>query len=99
MRYLDHPFQAGLAHATPLLRGEDRMQVSRRDFVRLTASAGAGTAIGGMVGVGGRPAPAAARGQELPVQDGKTTPSNLPFRSGGCAPLIQHGNATRCTID
>ena len=29
------------------------MQVSRRDFLRLTANAGAGTAIGGMVGLGG----------------------------------------------
>src|SRR2546422_10318844 len=65
---------AGFAHATPLLSGEDRMQVSRRDFVRLTASAGAGTAIGGVVGVGAALAPAAGRAPGLRVTGAKTTP-------------------------
>ena len=34
------------------------MQVSRRDFLRVTAGAGAGTAIGGLVGLGATLAPA-----------------------------------------
>ncbi len=34
------------------LRGEARMQVARRDLWRLTACAGAGTAIGRLVGLG-----------------------------------------------
>src|SRR3989454_7330224 len=68
------------------------MQVSRRDFVRLTASAGAGTAIGGMVGLGVTLAPAAARAQELRITGAKTTPSICPFCSVGCATLIHTVN-------
>src|SRR5437867_13158728 len=68
--------------------GEDSMQVSRRDFLQLTASAGAGTAIGGLVGLGVTLAPAAARAQELRIKDAKTTPSICPFCSVGCATLI-----------
>src|SRR5207247_3037900 len=79
---------ARLTHLTPHLIGEDRMQVSRRDFVRLTASAGAGTAIGGMVGLGVTLAPAAARAQELRITGAKTTPSICPFCSVGSATLL-----------
>ena len=64
------------------------MQVSRRDFLRLTASAGGGTAIGGLVGLGVTLAPAVARAQELRIKDAKTTPSICPFCSVGCATLI-----------
>src|SRR5438105_4573415 len=60
----------------------------RRDFLRLTASAGAGTAIGGLVGLGVTLAPAMARAQELRIKDAKTTPSICPFCSVGCATLI-----------
>src|SRR3989475_10819 len=67
--------------------GEDSMQVSRRDFLQLTASAGAGTAIGGLVGLGVTLAPAMARAQELRIKDAKTTPSICPFCSVGCATL------------
>ena len=61
------------------------MLVGRRDFLRLTASAGAGTAIGGLVGLGVTLAPAMARAQELRIKDAKTTPSICPFCSVGCA--------------
>src|SRR5437762_2084578 len=67
---------------------EESMQVSRRDFLRLTASGGAGTAIGGLVGLGVTLAPATARAQELRIKDAKTTPSICPFCSVGCATLI-----------
>jgi len=75
------------------------MQVSRRDFVRLTASAGAGTAIGGMVGLGVTLAPAAARAQELRITDAKTTPSICPFCSVGCATLIHTVNGKIVNIE
>src|SRR5436189_4161184 len=71
-----------------LERGGDCMQVGRRDFLRLTASAGAGTAIGGLVGLGVTLAPAEARAQALRIKDAKTTPSICPFCSVGCATLI-----------
>src|SRR5207237_9292504 len=73
-------------------RGEEARQVSRRDFLQLTASAGAGTAIGGLVGLGVTLAPATARAQELRIKDAKTTPSICPFCSVGCATLIHTVN-------
>src|SRR5207244_5714541 len=77
-----------LAHPTPLQSAEDSMQVSRREFLRLTANAGAGTAIGGMVGRGAAVAAATARAQGRRVKDGESTPAIRPSRSGGRAPLI-----------
>src|SRR5437899_7307205 len=65
------------------------MQVSRRDFLRVTAGAGAGTAIGGLVGLGATLAPARAQAQELRIKDAKSVPSICPFCSVGCATLIQ----------
>jgi len=75
------------------------MQVSRRDFLQLTASAGAGTAIGGLVGLGVTLAPAAARAQELRIKDAKTTPSICPFCSVGCATLIHTVNGKIVNIE
>src|SRR5260370_15709781 len=75
------------------------MQVSRRDFLQLTASAGAGTAIGGLVVLGVRLAPAAARAQELGIKDAKTTPSICPFCSVGCATLIHTVNGRIVNIE
>src|SRR5213593_3527274 len=65
------------------------MQVSRRDFLKVTAGAGAGTAIGGLVGLGATLAPARAQAQELRIKDAKSVPSICPFCSVGCATLIQ----------
>src|SRR2546422_10244390 len=65
------------------------MQVSRRDFLRVTAGAGAGTAIGGLVGLGATLAPARAQAQELRIKGAKSVPSICPFCSVGCATLIQ----------
>src|SRR5947209_16232608 len=64
------------------------MQVSRRDFLRVTAGAGAGTAIGGLVGLGATLAPARAQAQELRIRDAKAVPSICPFCSVGCATLV-----------
>src|SRR5882672_7359526 len=65
------------------------MQVSRRDFLRVTAGAGAGTAIGGLVGLGATLAPARAEAQELRIRDARSVPSICPFCSVGCATLVQ----------
>jgi formate dehydrogenase major subunit len=64
------------------------MQVSRRDFLHVTAGAGAATALGGLVGLGATLAPATARAQELRIRDAKAVPSICPFCSVGCATLI-----------
>src|SRR5881409_623398 len=65
------------------------MQVSRRDFLKVTAGAGAGTAIGGLVGLGATLAPARAQAQQPRIRDAKSVPSICPFCSVGCATLIQ----------
>lgn len=64
------------------------MSVSRRDFLRVSAGAGATTAIGGLMGLGASLAPAQARAQSLRISDSKTVPSICPFCSVGCATLI-----------
>ena len=64
------------------------MTVSRREFLRVSTSAGAGTALGGMLGLGISLAPARARAQELRIKDTRTVPSICSFCSVGCATLI-----------
>src|ERR687886_1799536 len=64
------------------------MQLSRRDFLRHAAGAGAATALGGLAGLGLTLAPARAKAQALRIKDSKTVPSICPFCSVGCATLI-----------
>src|SRR5689334_12291416 len=65
------------------------MALSRRDFLRRAATtAGAGTALGGLTGLGITLAPARARAQALRIKDSRTVPSICPFCSVGCATLI-----------
>lgn len=64
------------------------MALSRRDFLRTSAGAGAGTAIGGLTALGLTLDPARARAQALRIKDSQTVPSICPFCSVGCATLI-----------
>ena len=64
------------------------MQSSRRDFLRVLASGGAGSTVGGLIASGVSLAPAIARAQTLRIKDAKTTPSVCPYCSVGCATLI-----------
>ena len=64
------------------------MEVSRRDFFKLTSGAATGTALGGLAGLGANLAPTLARAQELRIKDAKATPSVCPYCSVGCATLI-----------
>jgi formate dehydrogenase major subunit len=64
------------------------MEVSRRDFLRLSLAAGTGTALSGLLGSGVNLGPAVARAQELRIKGAKTTPSLCPYCSVGCATLI-----------
>ena len=64
------------------------MEVSRREFLRYSAGAGAGTALGGLVGLGLTLAPARAKAQQLRIKDSRTVPSICPFCSVGCGTLI-----------
>jgi formate dehydrogenase major subunit len=64
------------------------MEVSRREFLRYAGSAGVGTALGGLAGLGLTLAPARAKAQALRIAGSKTVPSICPFCSVGCATLI-----------
>ncbi len=64
------------------------MEVSRRDFLRLSVAAGTGTALSGLIGSGVNLGPAVARAQELRIKGAKATPSICPYCSVGCATLV-----------
>src|SRR5258705_6967400 len=64
------------------------MDVSRRGFLKVSSAAAAGTALGGLVGLGANLAPTLARAQELRIKDAKATPSVCPYCSVGCATLV-----------
>ena len=64
------------------------MELSRRDFFRLSATTATGTALGGLAGLGADLAPTLARAEELRIKDAKTVPSICPYCSVGCATLV-----------
>ena len=64
------------------------MEVSRRDFLRLSVAAGTGTALSGLVGSGVNLTLTVARAQELRIKGAKTSPSLCPYCSVGCATLV-----------
>jgi len=70
------------------MKKESNMQVSRRDFLRLSVAAGTGTALSGLVGSGVNLGPAVVRAQELRIKNAKVTPSVCPYCSVGCGTLI-----------
>ncbi|MDB5926553.1 MAG: formate dehydrogenase, alpha subunit [Betaproteobacteria bacterium] len=64
------------------------MQVSRREFLRLSLGGGSGIALAGLIASGVNLAPAVTRAQELRIKRAKTTPSICPYCSVGCATLV-----------
>ena len=64
------------------------MDVSRRGFLKVSSGIAAGTALGGLAGLGANLAPTLARAQELRIKDAKATPSVCPYCSVGCATLV-----------
>lgn len=64
------------------------MAVTRREFLQYAGGAGAGTALGGILGLGLSLAPARAKAQELRIRDSTAVPSICPFCAVGCATLI-----------
>jgi formate dehydrogenase major subunit len=75
------------------------MDVSRRDFLRLSVAAASGTALGGLVGSGVNLGPAVARAQELRIKNAKVTPSLCPYCSVGCATLVHTVNGHIVNIE
>ena len=75
------------------------MDLSRRDFLRASTGTAAGTAIGGLVGLGATLGPATARAQELRIKDAKAVPSVCPYCSVGCATLVHTVNGRIINIE
>ncbi|HWP73097.1 MAG TPA: formate dehydrogenase, partial [Methylomirabilota bacterium] len=64
------------------------MDLSRRDFFKLSAGSLTGTAVGGIAGLGASLAPALAPAQTLRIEKARATPSVCPYCSVGCATLV-----------
>jgi formate dehydrogenase major subunit len=64
------------------------MEISRRNFLRISVAAGAGTGLNGLVGSGVNLGPVVAQAQELRIKNAKVTPSVCPYCSVGCATLV-----------
>jgi hypothetical protein len=70
------------------------MEVSRRDFLRLSVAAGTGTALSGLIASGVNLGPAVARAQELRIKGAKTRWSQRLMRSA-----CQNGTPKMLTLD
>src|SRR5258706_743836 len=64
------------------------MDLSRREFFKLSAGTVTGTAIGGSACLGASLAPTLALAQTLRMEKAKATPSVCPYCSVGCATLV-----------
>jgi len=62
--------------------------VTRRDFLRVSTAAMAGTAVGGLVGLGADLMPKVARAEELRIKNAKVFPSVCPYCAVGCGLLV-----------
>jgi formate dehydrogenase major subunit len=62
------------------------MDISRRDFFKM--SAGAGTALGSLAGLGADLSPAVARAAEARIARAKAFPSVCPYCAVGCGTLV-----------
>jgi formate dehydrogenase major subunit len=64
------------------------MSVTRRDFLRVSGSALAGTAVGALASLGADLRPKVALARDLRIRDAKVYPSVCPYCAVGCGTLI-----------
>lgn len=64
------------------------MVVSRRQFLKSSAGALTGTALGGLVGLGADLAPKVAHAEEIRIRNAKVHPSVCPYCAVGCGTLV-----------
>jgi formate dehydrogenase major subunit len=75
------------------------MAVSRRGFLRISGAAAAGTALGGVAGLGLQPKRAQAAAQALRIQNAKAFPSVCPYCAVGCGTLVHVANGQIINIE
>jgi formate dehydrogenase major subunit len=66
----------------------DKARLTRRDFLRVGALAGTGTALGSLAAIGTDLRPTVARAQSLRIRSAVVTPSVCPYCSVGCGTLV-----------
>jgi len=64
------------------------MAVTRRDFLRVSTAGMAGTAIGGLIGLGANLTPRIARAEDLRIKNAQVFPSVCPYCAVGCGTLV-----------
>lgn len=64
------------------------MAVSRRGFLKISGAAAAGTALGGVAGMGLHPKRAYAAAQALRIRNARVFPSVCPYCAVGCGTLV-----------
>jgi len=75
------------------------MAVSRRGFLRISGAAAAGTALGGVAGLGLQPKRVHAAAQALRIQNAKAFPSVCPYCAVGCGTLVHVANGQIINIE
>src|SRR5437660_6409488 len=75
------------------------MAVSRRGFLKISSAAAAGTALGGVAGLGLQPKRAHAAAQALRIQNTKAFPSVCPYCAVGCGTLVHVANGQIVNIE
>ncbi len=63
-------------------------RLSRRNLLRVMAGAAAGTAVGGLAGLGADIRPAVVRAQQLRIREAKAYPSVCPYCAVGCDTIV-----------
>ncbi len=64
------------------------MNATRRDFLRISGSALAGTAVGALTSLGADLRPKVALARDLRIKDAKVFPSVCPYCAVGCGTLV-----------
>src|SRR5579862_2941017 len=75
------------------------MAVSRRGFLKISGAAAAGTALGGVAGLGLKPKRAYAAAQALRIQNAKAYPSICPYCAVGCGTLVHAADGQIINIE
>jgi formate dehydrogenase major subunit len=75
------------------------MALSRRGFLKISGAAAAGTALGGVAGLGLQPKRAHAAAQALRIQNAKAYPSVCPYCAVGCGTLVHVANGQIVNIE
>jgi formate dehydrogenase major subunit len=75
------------------------MAVSRRGFLKISGVAAAGTAMGGVAGLGLQPKRARAAAQALRINNTKVVPSVCPYCAVGCGTLVHVANGQIVNIE